>query len=458
MPLLGTTHPEHSCSNSLKNKGFSSILLLIDEHSYPGNRTTFWVQNWVRVTIQPNFGKTVPNMPLSDLKVRKIKQRSKPFRISDGWGLYLLVRPSGSKAWQFRYQFMGKEKLLSLGTYPTVSLADARSKRDDAKRLLADGIDPSVQKQLDRIDAQVKARMTFKEIAEEYYQGLVERELAPSTLRKKRWHIEDLAKALHNRPIDQITAAELLFLLKPIEKSGRRETAKKLRATISAIFRLAMVTMRAPADPSAVLKDALLPPKVKGRAAITDEKEFGKLLRRLDEYTGWPVIPAAMKFQILTCTRPGETRGAKKHEFDLEARIWRIPPERMKMRREHKVPLSRQAFDIVMDNWSEMDAVELIFPSLISNRKWLSENAFNTVLRRLGYSGEEVTAHGFRVTASTILNSREHNSDVVEAVLAHQDTNAIRRTYNRTTYWDQRVEMMQIWADLCDEFKSHLAH
>ncbi|MCP4183641.1 MAG: tyrosine-type recombinase/integrase [Hyphomicrobiales bacterium] len=394
-------------------------------------------------------------MPLSDLQIRKAKQRDKPYRIGDGLGLYLTIKPSGSKLWHFRYQFMGREKILSLGTYPILSLAKARAKRDEAKKNLAEGIDPSVQKKLDKISAETKARMTFKDVADEYYENLVDRGLAPATLRKKRWHIEDLAKQLHTRPIDQITAAELLHLLKPIERSGRRETAKKLRATISAIFRLAMVTMRAPADPSAALKDALLPPIVKGRAAITDEKKFGDLLKRLDEYTGWPVIPAAMKFQILTCTRPGETRGAKKQEFDLDNRTWTIPAERMKMRREHKVPLSRQAFDIVMENWSKFEQIELLFPSLISTKKWLSENAFNTVLRRLGYSGEEVTAHGFRVTASTILNERQYNPDVIEAVLAHQDTNAIRRTYNRSTYWDQRVKLMQEWADLVDEFRRH---
>jgi integrase len=397
---------------------------------------------------------SIPAMPLSDLQIRKAKQKDKAYRLTDGWGLHLAVKPTGSKLWQLRYRFMGREKLLSLGRYPIISLADARKKRDEAKRLLEDGIDPSVQKKLDNIDAHVKARMTFKEVADEYYETLVDRGLADATLRKKRWHIDNLAKPLHKRPIDQITAAELLHLLKPIERSGRRETAKKLRATISAVFRLAMVTMRAPADPSAALKDALLPPKVRGRAAITEEAEFGQLLRRLDDYPGWPVIPAAMKFQILTCTRPGEARGARLREFDLEARTWTIPPERMKMRREHKVPLSRQAYEIALENWSEIQGVELLFPSLQSNRKLLSENAFNTVLRRLGYSGEEVTAHGFRVTASTLLNSREYNPDVIEAILAHQDTNAIRRTYNRTSYWDQRVEMMQIWADLCDEFRS----
>ena len=286
-------------------------------------------------------------MLLSDLKIRKAKQRDKAYRLSDGLGLYLQVQTTGSKLWHFRYQYMGKEKLLSIGQYPAISLAEARGKRDEAKKLLAGGTDPSIQKKLDMIDAEVKGRMTFKEIAEEYYQTLVDRELAPATLRKKRWHIDDLARPIHNRPIDQITAAELLHLLKPIERSGRRETAKKLRATISAVFRLAMVTMRASADPSAVLKDALLPPKVKGRSAITDEPKFGQLLRDLDAFTGAPVIRDAMLFQILTCTRPGETRGAKKPEIDLENRSWTIPPERMKMRREHKIPLSRQAYALV---------------------------------------------------------------------------------------------------------------
>lgn len=392
-------------------------------------------------------------MPLSDLQIRKAKQRDKPYKMADALGLFVQVNPNGSKLWRFKYRFFGKEKLLALGSYPTLSLADARKKRDNAREQIADGIDPSVQKQLDRIEAETKSRITFKAVADDYYARLVDRNLAEATLRKKRWHIDDLAKPIHNRPIDQITAPELLHLLKPIEKSGRRETAKKLRATISAIFRLAMVTARANADPSAALKDALLPPKVVGRAAITDEKEFGELLRRLDAHTGWPVIPAAMKFQILTCTRPGEVRGARKQEFDLENKVWTIPAERMKMRREHKVPLSRQALAIVTENWSEFDQIELIFPSLVSTRKWLSENAFNTVLRRLGYSGEEVSAHGFRVTASTMLNAREYNPDVIEAILAHQDKNAIRRTYNRTTYWDQRVELMQVWADLCDEMR-----
>ena len=271
-------------------------------------------------------------------------------------------------------------------------------------------------------------------------------------MKKKRWFLLDLASPLHNRPINEITSAELLYLLKSIEKSGRRETAKKMRGAISAVFRLAVVTLRAESDPTFALKDALIPPKVVSRAAITDEKKFGALLRDMEEFTGWRITIDAMKFQILTMTRPGEVRGVKKQEIDLEKRIWTVPIERMKMRREHLIPLSDQALEIVKENWPEIEGVELLFPSLISNRKWLSENAFNSALRRMGYQKEEVTAHGFRATASTILNSRAFEPDVIEAALAHQDKNVIRRTYNRATYWDQRVKLMQDWADLVDEF------
>ena len=197
-------------------------------------------------------------------------------------------------------------------------------------------------------------------------------------MKKKRWFLLDLASPLHNRPINEITSAELLYLLKSIEKSGRRETAKKMRGAISAVFRLAVVTLRAESDPTFALKDALIPPKVVSRAAITDEKKFGALLRDMEEFTGWRITIDAMKFQILTMTRPGEVRGVKKQEIDLEKRIWTVPIERMKMRREHLIPLSDQALEIAKENWPEIEGVELLFPSLISNRKWLSENAFNS--------------------------------------------------------------------------------
>jgi integrase len=216
------------------------------------------------------------------------------------------------------------------------------------------------------------------------------------------------------------------------------------------VFRLAVITGRAKADPTTALRGVIAAPKHKGRPAITDEKAFGAFLRSLDEFTGWPILKAAIKFQILSMVRPGEARGAKRAEFNLDKAVWSIPPERMKMRRPHIVPLSTQAVSVVENIWPYSDNFELVFPSIQSKKKLLSENAFNAAIRRMGYSGEEVTAHGFRVTASSILNARGYNPDVIEAALTHQDLNTIRRTYNRATYWDERVTLMQDRADLLE--------
>jgi integrase len=392
-------------------------------------------------------------MGLSEFTIKNAKPRDKPYKIFDSSGLYLLVSIGGGKRWQQKYRFFGKEKTLSHGRYPEVGLAKARQLRDTARAMVADGTHPSVQKKLAHINAQIAHRTTFKLIAEEYIENSEVRGLAASTMRKKRWFLLDLAKPIHDRPVSEVTPAEVLYLLKAIEKSGRRETAKKMRSTLSAVFRLAIMTLRAHNDPTSALKGALVAPKVIGRAAITDEKLFGALLRSFEEYSGWPVIISAMKFQILTMTRPTEARGAQKREFDLARKTWTIPADRMKMRREHVVPLSKQALKIVEANWPAIEGMQLLFPSLVSSKKWLSENAFNSALRRMGYAKEEVTAHGFRVTASTILNTRGHDPDVIEAALAHQDPNTMRRTYNRSTYFDQRVKLMQDWADLIDGFR-----
>jgi len=392
-------------------------------------------------------------MALTDLKIRKAKARTKPYKLYDSLGLFVLVNPNGSKLWRQKYTHLGKERLMTYGAYPDVTLKDARAKRDEARALMAEGGDPSVQKRLDQIEAETKARTTFLLVAEEYIQQAYDRELADATMRKKVWHVHTLAEALHHRPVNEITSAEILHLLKKVEHSGRRETAKKLRGTLSGIFRLAIVTLRAENDPTLAVRGALLPVKVTNRAAITDEKVFGQFLRDLDAYTGAGVIKDALLFQILTMTRPGEVRGAKQVEFDLDMATWTIPAERMKMRREHMIPLSEQALELVKRNWIDVVGVELIFPSLNSNRKWLSENAFNSAIRRMGYAKEEVTAHGFRATASTILNTRGFDADVIEAALAHQDKNAVRRTYNRATYWEKRVGLMQQWASFVNSLR-----
>jgi len=334
-----------------------------------------------------------------------------------------------------------------------VTLADARRKRDEAKRLLMGRIDPAAKRRQDRVVAEATTRQTFQLIADEYIVQLKEKGAAGSTIAKTTWLLKDLAAPLADRPVQEITPAEILALLRRVEKSGRRETARRLRGTIGSVFKLAIVTLRADSDPTIPLHGALLPPKVEGRAAITDERELGKFLRAIDGYDGWPTIKAGMQFLMLTCVRPGEVRGARRDEFDLSKSVWRIPAERMKMRQPHDVPLSRQALAVLDDVWPLSEDGELVFPSVRSKHRPLSDNAFNSALRRMGYGRNEVSAHGFRVTASSILNSRGYEADVIEAVLAHQDRNSIRRTYNRATYWDQRVVLMQDWADLLDQLK-----
>ena len=393
-------------------------------------------------------------MALTDLKIKKAKPRLKPYKMGDGGGLFLLIKPGGGKLWQQKYRYLGKEKLLSHGTYPEVSLAQAREKREAARVVLAEDRDPGVQKHLDKVAAETQARTTFKLIAEEHLQNMEDRDLAPTTLAKNTWLLMKLAEPLHKRPINEITAAEVLHVLKGVEKSGRRETARRLRSMMSGVFRHAIVTLRAESDPTDALKGAIQPPKVINRPAITDERAFGAFLRSLEEFSGNYVTKAAMLFQILTMTRPGEVRGASIVEIDRDKCTWAVPSERMKMRREHIIPLSDQAMEIVETAWPEIDGVTLLFPSVLSNRRQLSENTFNTALRRMGYEKHEVTAHGFRSTASTILNNRGFDPEVIEAALAHQDKNEIRRTYNRATYFNQRVTLMQSWADLVEEFRN----
>lgn len=393
-------------------------------------------------------------MALSEFALKSAKSREKPYRLADGDGLHLLVQPNGTKLWQLRYRFLEKENILSFGKYPAVTLADARRKRDSAKRLLADGTDPAEQRRQDKIAAVTAARTTFGLIAEEYIERMEKSGAAEATLAKKRWLLEDLANPLSNRPIKAITPAEILDFLRRIEKSGRRETARRLRGVIGSVFRLAIVTLRADADPTLSLRGALLAPKVRGHAAITDEKEFGSLLAAIDEYHGWPTLQLALKFLALTCVRPGEVRGALRTEFDLQRAVWRIPAGRTKMRHPHDVPLSRQALAVLEEAWPLSELSELVFPSIRSPKQLLSENAMNAAMRRMGYTKEDMTAHGFRSSFSSIMNERGYDPDVIEAALAHRDSNAIRRTYNRTTYWEQRVKLMQEWADLLDSFRN----
>lgn len=392
-------------------------------------------------------------MSLTQFAIVKAVAKDKPLKLSDGGGLHLLVQPGGSKLWRFRYRFAGRENMMALGAFPTTSLAEARTKREQAKKLIEAGIDPSRQKKLDKIRAATSAQNTFGAVAAEYLANMAANGAAETTISKNRWMLLDLAAPLANRPIAEIVPAEILDILKRIEQSGRRETARKLRGVMGSVFRHAIVTLRATNDPTFALRGALLKPNVQHRAAITDERQLGSLMQSIDEYDGWPTIRDALRLLALTMTRPGDVRGMRRSEINFEKAVWRIPEERMKMRRPHDVPLSKQALQILQDIWPLSDNGDLVLPSIRSAKKPLSENAMNSALRRMGYTKEEMTAHGFRSSASTILNERGFTPDVIEAALAHQDENSIRRAYNRSTYWPERVKLMQAWADMLDEFK-----
>lgn len=413
--------------------------------TYPQNEGTF------AGTFLDLKGRT--RMSLTQFAIVKAVAKDKPLKLSDGEGLHLLVKPGGVKLWRFRYRFAGRENTLAFGAFPAVSLAEARAKRDEARRLVADGSDPSVKRKIDRIAAVSAARNTFGAVAAEYIENLKANGAAESTISKNRWMLEDLSAALAKRPIADIVPAEILHILKRVEKTGRRESARRLRGVMGSVFRHAIVTLRATNDPTYPLRGALLKPIVTHRAAITDERQLGALMASIDEYDGWPTLRAALQLLALTMTRPGDVRHMRRTEVNFDKAVWRIPAERMKMRRPHDVPLSEQALTILRDIWPLSYDGDLVLPSVRSVRKPLSENAMNSALRRMGYTKEEVTAHGFRSAASTILNERGFSPDVIEAALAHQDENEIRRAYNRATYWPERVKLLQAWADLLDGFK-----
>lgn len=390
---------------------------------------------------------------LTQFAVQKAAPSDKPYKVFDGNGLFLLVKPNGKKLWRFRYHFAGKENLLAFGLYPEITLASARRKRDEARRLVAEGIDPSLKRKADKMAVLDASRNTFGVIAAEYLEHLKEDGRAQTTMEKNTWLLNDLAKPLHARPIKEITAAEVLALLRKVEKSGRRETTRRLRGAIGSIFRYAIATVRADHDPTFALRGALLQPIVTHRPAITDEKKFGALMASIDEYDGWPTIRAALQFLALTMTRPGDVRFMRRSEVNFIKATWSIPAERMKMRRPHEVPLSRQALDVLRSVWELTEKDGYVFPAIRSLSKPISEVAMNSALRRLGYGKDDMCAHGFRSSASTILNERGFNGDVIEAALAHQDEDKVRRAYNRAQYWSERIKLLQDWADLVEGFK-----
>lgn len=393
-------------------------------------------------------------MALTDLAIRSAKPTNALQKISDGEGLQLWVQPNGSKLWRMAYRFAGKQKTLAIGTYPAIGLSDARKKRDEAKAQLANGIDPAQQKKLDKVAKAISTATTFRVIAEEYLDKQRREGRSETTIVKNRYLLERAFSAIGERPIAEIKAAEVLAILKHLEKRGTLETAKRVRATIGAVIRYAIATARAESDPTTALAGAVIVPKVKHRAAILDPAELGAFLRAVDQFDGQPTTVAALRLLPMVFTRPGELRMAEWREFDLANALWVIPAKRTKMRREHEVPLATQAVAILKELQALTGKGRLVFPGLRTVERSISENTLNASLRRMGYSGDTVTAHGFRSTASTLLNqSGRFSPDAIERALAHQDPDSVRRAYNRGAYWKERVAMMQWWADYLDQLR-----
>lgn len=394
-------------------------------------------------------------MPLTDIQIRNAKAGDKPRKLADANGLYLYVSTAGGKSWRLDYNFFGKRKTLTLGSYPTLTLADARSQRDEAKRKLAEGLDPSLAKKRQHLEAKAAAGNTFGLIANEFIEKLRRDKRAEPTIAKNNWMLTVLAAKLAPFPITQITAKDVLSVLSSIEKSGRVESALATRSTIGRVFRYAIATARAEADPTSALRGALQRHVPASHPALTTSRELGGVMRAIYGYEGWPSLVAALKIQALCFARPGETRSMEWGELDLKGAIWTIPAAKAKMRREHHVPLSRQAVEVITQMKELYGEGAYVFPSMMSGKKLLSENSMNSALRRMGIGGDEHTAHGFRSSASSILNeSGEFKPDAIEAQLAHLDGSKVRRIYNRATYWDERVRMMQWWADLLDEART----
>ncbi len=391
-------------------------------------------------------------MPLTDVAIRAAKPGSKVKKLSDGGGLQLWVMPNGSKHWRLSYRFRGPQKTMALGSYPDMTLLEARKRRTEAKKLLVSDIDPYQQKRLDKLTKTIADTNTFARVSEELLDRLKREGKADITLDKKRWLLGMAMPTIGDRPVSDITAPEILAILKKAEAKDLLETAKRLRSNIGQVFRYAIATGRASIDPTSALRGAIASPRVNHHAAITDPKAFGGLLRAIDAYATWnPATKAGLLLMALLFPRPGELRLAEWDEFDFEKAVWAIPAVRMKMRREHRVPLSRQAIEVLESMKPLSGHLRYVFPAVGNHHRPMSENTLNAALRRLGYSAEEMTSHGFRGTASTLLNeSGKWSADAIERALAHVDGNAVRRAYHHGQHWDERVRMAQWWADHLD--------
>lgn len=392
-------------------------------------------------------------MPLTDAAIKKLKAATTPTKHFDGDGLFLLVAPSGGKWWRLKYRFEGKEKLLSLGTYPDTPLSRARQRRDEARRLIADGIDPSAQRKATK--ASSADENSFEAIAREWHGKHAPKWTAKHAERILTRLERDVFPWIGKRPAGQVGAPELLTTVRRIEARGAIETSHRALRDCSQAFRYAIATGRAERDPAADLRGALAPVISKHHASITDPKAIGRLLRDISAYEGSFITRCALKLSPLLFVRPGELRFARWPEFDLDAKEWRIPAARMKSRVLHIVPLSKQAVTILRELQAMTGEGEggYLFPSVRADDRPMSDNTVNAALRRLGYAKDEMTSHGFRSMASTILNEQQWNADAIERQLAHGERNSVRAAYNYAEHLPERRKMMQAWADYLDSLE-----
>jgi integrase len=387
---------------------------------------------------------------LTNAVISGSKPREKPFKLADGGGLYLLVTPAGNRWWRLRFRVRGKEQMLSLGIFPDVSLKEARERRDQARRDLAKGIDPSAKRRTEKM----ASGDTFEAIAREWFDRF-----------SPNWAVGYSSKVIRrleicvfpwigSMPISQIKAPDLLACLRRVEARGKLGTAHRALQVCGRVFRYAVATGRAERDPSGDLRGALPPKQEKHHASFTDPKSLAGLLCAIDSYDGSTVVRSALRLAPLVFVRPGELRAAEWKEFNLDAGEWRIGAERMKMRVQHIVPLSRQAVAILREMEPVTGAGRFVFPSPRTAKRPLSDNGMLAALRRMGFEQGVLTVHGFRSTASTLLNEQGWHPDAIERQLAHSERDGVRAAYNYAEYLPERRKMMQAWSDYIDTLKA----
>lgn len=386
-------------------------------------------------------------MPLSDIQVRNLKPREKAYKVTDFEGLFVLVKTNGSKLRQFKYRMDGKERLLSIGVYPDVSLAQARKAKEGARANVAAGLDPSEAKQEEkRLRLEAKGQ-TFEKIGATFLAKQRKEGKSAATLAKTEYHLKLANRDFGRKPVTEITALMILKTLRKVEAKGNYETAHRLRARIGSVFRYAVASGIAETDPTYALRDALIRPTRVHRAAIIKPKALGRLMVEIDGFEGQATTRIGLKLLALLAQRPGELRNAKWDEFDLTERVWSIPAAKMKMRRDHNVPLPDQALALLDQLRAMNNKGDYLFPSLRTWTRPMSENTLNAALWRMGYSGDEMTAHGFRASFSTLANeSGLWNPDAIERALAHVEKNEVRRAYVRGEHWEERVRLADWWA------------